>query len=143
MKWLFAVLAACAFTGMIWSAPADAEVVSLRGENPLDALAKQFDRRRQVTNDRGFKRDWKLQPPLVPHKIDKDQITLQANTCMKCHGPDTYKAEGAPKVADSHVIVAEDTKAETLNMKRYFCNQCHVPQLDANPLVENTFESND
>ena len=142
MKWHFAVLAACAFTGMVWSAPVEAEVISLRGDTPLDAIEKEIDRRRQITNERGFQRDWKQQPPLVPHKIDKDQITVQANTCMKCHGPDTYKAEGAPKVGDSHVIKAEGGTAETLNMQRYFCNQCHVPQSDANPLVENTFNSN-
>jgi cytochrome c-type protein NapB len=24
--------------------------------------------------------------------------------------------------------------------RRYFCEQCHVPQVDAKPLVENTFQ---
>ena len=141
MRWVVTILIASACAGMIWSVSADAEVVSLRGDSPLDVAAKAFDRRRQITNERGFKRDWKQQPPLVPHKIDKDQITVRANTCMKCHGPDTYKAEDAPKVGDSHVVTAEDTKAQTLNMRRYFCTQCHVPQLDADPLVTNTFKS--
>jgi cytochrome c-type protein NapB len=27
--------------------------------------------------------------------------------------------------------------------RRYFCNQCHVVQTDAKPLVENTFEDVD
>ena len=27
-----------------------------------------------------------------------------------------------------------------MNMRRFFCAQCHVPQLEASPLVENTFE---
>ena len=44
-------------------------------------------------------------------------------------------------MADSHFIAADGTKMETLNMRRYFCNQCHVPQLDADPIVENTFKS--
>jgi len=124
-----------------WSVPGDAEVVSLRGQNPIDAVAKEFDRRRQVTKDRGFQRTWKLQPPLIPHKIDKDEITLSVNTCMRCHSPENYKKEAAPKVADSHFIAADGTKSETLNMRRHFCNQCHVPQLDAQPIVENVFDS--
>ncbi|MCB1961304.1 MAG: nitrate reductase cytochrome c-type subunit, partial [Rhodocyclaceae bacterium] len=27
-----------------------------------------------------------------------------------------------------------------ISPRRYFCNQCHVPQFDAKPLVENTFK---
>ena len=54
---------------------ASPHVVSLRGDQPLDAKATAPDRRRQVTDDEGFKRDWKEQPPLIPHKVDKDQIT--------------------------------------------------------------------
>lgn len=141
MTRLLLIAIAGLFAGMVWSVPSDAEVISLRGDNPLDAAAKAFDRRRQVTTDRGFERDWKQQPPLIPHKIDKDEVTLQVNTCMRCHGPDTYKKEGAPKVGDSHFIAADGTKSDTLNMRRYFCNQCHVPQLNANPIVENTFKS--
>ena len=26
-----------------------------------------------------------------------------------------------------------------ISPRRYFCNQCHVTQVDAEPLVENTF----
>ena len=125
----------------VWIVPGVAQVVSLRGDSALDANSSAPDRRRQVTKDRGFERDWKTQPPLVPHKIDKDEITLKANTCMKCHGPDTYKKEGAPKVGDSHFVAADGTKMETLNMRRYFCSQCHVPQSDATPIVENQFKS--
>lgn len=114
-------------------------VISLRGANPLDKDSTAFDRRRQVTKDRGFQRDWKLQPPLVPHKIDKDQVTLQTNTCLNCHGADTYKKEGAPKASDSHYMMVDDKASDTLDMRRYSCNQCHVPQVDAPPLVKNTF----
>jgi len=141
MKKMLMLAAAVLISGATWSDPGTAQVTSLRGDQPLDAKATAPDRRRQVIDDQGFKRDWKLQPPLVPHKIDKEQITIQVNTCMRCHGPDTYKQESAPLVGDSHFMAADGTKMETLNMRRYFCNQCHVPQLDAKPIVENTFKS--
>ncbi len=142
MRKMLMLAAALMIGGLTWSVPGIADVMSLRGDKALDAKATAPDRRRQVTDDEGFKRDWKEQPPLIPHKIDKDQVTLDVNTCMRCHGPDTYKEENAPKVADSHFIAADGTKMETLNMRRYFCSQCHVPQLDAKPLVDNTFKSN-
>lgn len=121
---------------------AETGVISLRGANPLDKPSSAFDRRRQVTKDRGFERDWKLQPPLVPHKIDKDEITLKVNTCMRCHGADTYKKEGAPKAADSHFTMADGKPTDELDMRRYSCNQCHVPQVNAKPLVKNQFGQN-
>ena len=120
---------------------AQAEVISLRGENPLDANAEQFDRRKQSTTDGGFEKSWKQQPPAIPHKIDKDQITLQVNTCLRCHGADTFEKEKAPKVGDSHFVAADGTTTDTLDMRRYFCSQCHTPQLNVAPLIENTFET--
>ena len=46
-----------------------------------------------------------------------------------------------PMVAKSHLLVSTDANAEPkLNMLRYQCNSCHVPQVDAKPLVENNFK---
>ncbi len=139
MKQLLTMTIAVFLTFTAIGVAAEQGVISLRGANPLDKGSEAFDRRRQITKDRGFQRDWKLQPPLIPHKIDKDQVTLQTNTCLKCHGAATYKKEGAPKASDSHYMMAEGKVTDTLDMRRYSCNQCHVPQVDAPPLVKNTF----
>ncbi len=120
---------------------ARAEVVTLRGDNPLDAAAKEFDRRKQITKDGNFERSWKQQPPTIPHKIEKDEITLQVNTCLRCHSADNYKKEKAPKVGDSHFVAADGSKSDKMDMRRYFCNQCHAPQLNVTPLIENTFRT--
>jgi cytochrome c-type protein NapB len=120
---------------------ANAEVVTLRGANPLDAAAKSFDRRKQFTKDGNIERSWKQAPPSVPHKVDKDEITLQVNTCLRCHDEANYKKEKAPKVGDTHFIAADGTKLQTMDMRRYFCDQCHTPQLDVTPLIENTFQT--
>ena len=118
-----------------------AEVLTLRGANPLDAAAKPFDRRKQTVIDGKFERSWKLQPPSIPHSIEKDEVTLQVNTCLRCHSAENYKKEKATKVGDSHFINAEGIKSEKLDLRRYNCNLCHTPQLSVDPLIENTFET--
>jgi len=40
----------------------------------------------------------------------------------------------------SHLVKATDANAEPqLNMLRWQCDSCHVPQVDAKPLVGNDF----
>ena len=82
-------------------------------------------------------RNYQEQPPLVPHAIDNfDEITVTDNQCLECHSPATAKAKNAPRVGDSHLVAANGTE---VRMNRYQCNTCHVPQVDAPPLVTNTF----
>ena len=124
--------------GLFSTGPASA-VSSLRGDNPLDAKAKMESKKRIVTKEGGFKRSWKLQPPVIPHKINKERITLEGNSCLRCHSLENYKKEKAPKIGDSHFIDASGKKLDKITMRRYFCVQCHAPQHNAKPLVENTF----
>ncbi len=80
------------------------------------------------------------QPPLIPHSIeDLDGVTLQDNPCIACHGPDNYKNTGAPKVANSHLKKSDDKTLPEVSPARHQCTACHVPQVDAKPLVQNTF----
>lgn len=116
-----------------------AEVLSLRGDKALNADSEAYDRKKNLTATGGFKRSWDLQPPQIPHNVDNDRITLKENTCLNCHSEDTYKKEKAPRIGDSHFVDAEGKMHKTMNMRRHFCSQCHVPQADAAPLVENTF----
>ncbi len=118
-----------------------AEIKSLRGDVPLDAEAKLFKKKKVETVTGGRKRAWKLQPPTIPHKINKERITLDENSCFRCHAHDTYKAENAPMISKSHYKDPNNPDEKNLVMSRYFCYQCHVPQVDAPPLVENTFKS--
>ena len=84
-------------------------------------------------------RTFKEQPPLVPHAVDNfDEITVEENQCLSCHGLDAYKKKNAPKLGDTHL----DAAKKSVTMDRYQCNTCHVPQVDAKPLVDNTFVGN-
>ena len=69
-----------------------------------------------------------------------DEITLEENQCLTCHGPDVYKKKNAPKIGDSHFLDRDGKKLATTSALRHNCVQCHVPQVDAPPLVENSFK---
>ena len=80
------------------------------------------------------------QPPVIPHAVDNfDDINLEENQCMGCHGPAKFKEKNAPKVGDSHFLDRNGKKLADVSMLRHNCTQCHVPQVDAPPLVENRF----
>ena len=138
MKQKTLVMIAAVAMGLSLSASAAVDVESLRGE----AVAKESvkpAKAKPVVVQGGIERNYKIQPPIIPHKIDKYRITLRNNGCMKCHSPKTYKKEKAPKVGDSHFLDRNGKRLDKVAKRRYFCNQCHIPQLNAKPLVENEF----
>jgi len=77
------------------------------------------------------------QPPLIAHDITGMKITYDVNPCLGCHG---LEASGAPKPFETHYTDRDGKKGEEISRRWYFCTQCHVGQVDAKPLVENTFE---
>jgi cytochrome c-type protein NapB len=85
-------------------------------------------------------RDFVQQPPLIPHTIQGYQITRNFNKCMDCHAWQKTKTSGATKVSVTHFRTREGQELDNISPLRYFCTQCHVPQTDAKPLVENTFQ---
>ena len=46
-------------------------------------------------------------------------------------------------VAKSHYLDRDGKELPSISTRRYFCLQCHVPQFDAEPLVQNTFKPAD
>ncbi|HXK57600.1 MAG: nitrate reductase cytochrome c-type subunit [Gammaproteobacteria bacterium] len=115
-------------------------VESLRGEQPLTENAKEPAKKQALVVKGGIERSYKQQPPVIPHAIDKDEINLKVNTCLNCHSEKTFEAKKAPKVGDSHFIDRDGKVLKTISSRRYFCEQCHAPQLNADPLVVNNFE---
>ncbi len=113
---------------------------SLRGGQAIDDNAKAPAKSKQKLAEGGIERSYKIQPPSIPHKIDKERINLKVNTCMKCHSAATYEKEKAPKAGDTHYMTRDGKKTEKVAARRYFCNQCHSLQLDMSPMVENTFQ---
>jgi len=119
--------------------PAPVKIQGLRGGTPInqDNVPNGFKQER----DHGpADRDFVQQPPLVPHTIQGYQITANYNKCMDCHAWQKTKASGATKVSVTHFRTREGQELDNISPRRYFCTQCHVPQTDAKPLVDNTFQ---
>ncbi len=102
-------------------------------------------------------------PPLISHQMQGfDLITLEVNTCLTCHMPDkAVEAKATPMPAThfkafrpeiklvngKYVLYEEGNQVEIRDLKgkmdmgRYNCTQCHVPQTNAELDVKNTFQA--
>lgn len=88
-------------------------------------------------------RTFTTQPPVIPHAVDNfDEITLEENQCLTCHGKDVYQKKNAPMIGESHFLDRDGKKHETASASRHNCVACHVAQVDAPPLVANDFKGN-
>ncbi len=89
------------------------------------------------------KRNYPMQPPTIPHKTDGYIIDLNSNKCLSCHSRRQVADSQAPMVSVTHYMDRDGNFLAEVSPRRYFCNQCHVPQMDVKPLVENTFQDVD
>ena len=112
---------------------------SLRGETPIDKTPEP-DMFKQEKDRPPIPRDFIQQPPLIPHSVRNYDITLNFNKCMDCHSWARYKEAGATKVSLTHFKDTTGKDLANISPRRYFCTQCHVPQTDAPPLVNNNFQ---
>jgi len=88
-------------------------------------------------------RNYPMQPPTIPHKIDNYHIDLNSNKCMSCHSRRRIEDSQAPMVSVTHYMDRDGNFLAEISPRRYFCNQCHVPQNDSKPLVDNVFQDID
>ncbi|TRD23250.1 nitrate reductase cytochrome c-type subunit [Palleronia caenipelagi] len=112
-------------------------VQSLRGADlpatlPADEIHQQLEGREA--------RNYRQQPPLIPHSVEQYQMDLRTNQCLSCHDWTKAGERGAPTLSMTHYLDRDGTQLDTVAGTRWFCNQCHVPQANAPELVENTFE---
>jgi cytochrome c-type protein NapB len=140
------MILACLFAGALVfggaSAPAAAaeQIQSLRGSTGVsdpDPATPVFPVKEGADIERAF-RD---QPPLIPHRIDKYEIDLKVNQCLRCHDWPNNTAENAKMVSVSHFLDRDGKKLDHVAPQRWVCTSCHVAQVDAKPLVPNKFQS--
>ena len=134
---MLALVAATLISGVCGAAGQE-KVLSERGEVSIDQMSK-VDMFRPEKDKESIPRNYQKQPPLIPHSIKGYNITQNFNKCMDCHSKDRADETGATKVAKSHYLTRDDKKLGNISPRRYFCMQCHVPQFDAAPLVENNY----
>lgn len=125
-----------AFYGATVMADQAGSVRALRND-PLDHVNRIDEVLHQET--RRFVRNYRQQPPLIPHSIDQYQIDLSANQCLACHDWSNAGDRGAPTLSMTHYLDRDGQQLDAVAGTRWFCNQCHVPQANTPPLVESTF----
>lgn len=84
-------------------------------------------------------RNYPEQPPVIPHRIEGYQVDLRVNKCLTCHSRTAVGDSQAPMVSITHFMDRDGQFLASVSPRRYFCNQCHVPQHPAKPWINNTF----
>jgi nitrate reductase (cytochrome), electron transfer subunit len=143
MKKLMTMLALFLSFCMVCAPVAQAETMkSLRGSEAVkgDAPSENY---RWEKDRKPLQRQFVQQPPIIPHTTKGYLITKEFNKCLDCHSWDRTADTGATKVSITHFKTRGGTELTNISPRRYFCQQCHVPQTDAKPLVGNTFKPAD
>ncbi len=114
-------------------------VATLRDATPIDVQKEPNAIPKVVNKDIKQGRNYPMQPPVIPHTTRSYEVNKNNNKCMSCHSRHRTEKSQAPMVSVTHYMNRDGNFLAEVSPRRYFCNQCHVTQLDAEPLVENTF----
>ncbi|WP_223620663.1 nitrate reductase cytochrome c-type subunit [Lysobacter sp. ESA13C] len=123
--------------------PAGMQLDALRRGVPIGGEAVPPPLARVENADLKRVRAYPMQPPTIPHAIDGYQVDKNSNRCLLCHSRANAATFQAPPVSVTHYMDRDDQFLAAVSPRRYFCNQCHIVQTDARPLVANTFEDVD
>ena len=114
-------------------------VDAARGPTPIVETTRPPLLGNQINDDLRRTRNYAMQPPTIPHRIDGYQLDKNFNKCLDCHARANTSVSQAVPVSITHYMDREGHMLGQVSTRRYFCVQCHVPQ-DAAPLVvPNTF----
>ncbi|MCM8566440.1 nitrate reductase cytochrome c-type subunit [Thauera linaloolentis] len=136
---VLALIAAVGFGAVVPSAAMAQGVKSIRGADVAEQEL-QVGNFRQLPDQAPIDREYVQQPPLIPHKVEGYEVSINFNKCMDCHAWSRYKDSGATKVSLTHFKDRDGGELSNISPRRYFCMQCHVSQTDAKPLVGNRFQ---
>jgi cytochrome c-type protein NapB len=90
-------------------------------------------------DDRKRVRSYAMQPPTIPHKTENYQVDRFANRCMTCHARTRAPETQATPISLTHYIDRDGNFLADVSPRRYFCEQCHVVQMQGEPAVKNRF----
>lgn len=117
----------------------DADKVATLRQAPLDSQVEPNRIPKVMNKDVKQVRNYPMQPPVIPHTTRQYELNLNTNKCMSCHSRQRTEDSQAPMVSVTHFMDRDGNFLAEISPRRYFCNQCHVTQVDAKPLVENDF----
>ena len=129
--------------GSVLAAPPAPVVDAMRGAVAIPDEAKPPLLGNPENKDLRRTRAYSMQPPTIPHKTDGYQIDLNANRCLFCHSRARAEEAQAIPIGVTHYMDRDGNVRADVSPRRYFCEQCHVVQMELKPLVANTFEDVD
>ena len=112
---------------------------AMRGDTALDDEPRPPPLANQENKDVRRNRAFAMQPPTIPHKIDGYQVDRNANRCVGCHSRTRIEETRAIPIPATHYMDRDGTLRGDISPRRYFCTQCHVPQDEVKPLVDNDY----
>ena len=115
------------------------QVDRMRGTTPVADETRPPPLGNPENRDLRRERAYSMQPPTIPHKVDGYQVDLNVNACLGCHSRGRAPVTQAVAVSVSHYMDRDGNFLAEISPRRYFCQQCHVPQEDLKPLVGNRF----
>lgn len=132
------LIATLAFSSIAISSASD-EISTLRDDTKIDEQKKPNAIYKVNNDDIKKQRNYPMQPPIIPHTTRNYEVNLNSNKCMVCHSRQRTQDTQATMVSVTHYMDREGNFLAEISPRRYFCNQCHVTQKQAKPLVDNEF----
>jgi cytochrome c-type protein NapB len=112
---------------------------NLRGTTPLDQEGPPPLMTRERNTSVREPRNYPEQPPTIPHAIEGYEVSLRGNKCLSCHARNRVGESQAPMISITHFADRDGQYLASVSPRRYFCTECHVPQQDVKPPVDNDF----
>ena len=126
-----------------WAQSSPNLVDAARGPVPVPELTHPPLLGNAVNDDVRRPRNYDMQPPTIPHRVDGYQIDKNFNKCLDCHARAKTEVSQAVPVSATHYIDRSGTVLPQISTRRYFCMQCHVAQDAVQPIIGNSFENED
>ena len=118
-------------------------VDAMRGPVPIPDATRPPLLGNAVNDDVRRPRNYDLQPPTIPHRVDGYQVDKNFNKCLDCHARAKTDFSQAIPVSSTHYIDRSGKVLDHVSTRRYFCMQCHIAQDPVRPLVGNSFRGVD
>jgi cytochrome c-type protein NapB len=132
-------LAAAAFLALASSFAMAQTFSALRGSTPLDQEGPADPMTPELDTSEREVRNYPEQPPLIPHKTEGYEVSIQANKCLSCHARTRIRESQAPMISVTHFSDRDGQFLASISPRRYFCTQCHVPQHNVKAPIDNDF----
>jgi cytochrome c-type protein NapB len=112
---------------------------ALRGATPLNQEGPAPAMTPEQNSSIREPRNYPEQPPVIPHSTEGYEISANANKCLSCHARSRTGESQAPMISITHFADRDGQFLASISPRRYFCTQCHVPQHNVRPPVQNDF----